>query len=499
MRHPFMRGGGLWLLMFMLLLSAKPTAAQNTLDLSTATPLQFGEAASARLDNSTPRALFRFEGLRGEFISLSLRPLDGNLDPLMLVMDSNGALLASQDDGLGRGSVLDTLRIPRNDVYYVVVTRFGGSLGNTLGNFELSLERVGVSSQSGSTLRYQDTVINTITNTTPQFYYSFTARRGDILNITMQRISGDLDPYLQIVNSNATLIAENDDTPGSMTLDATVGGLVIEQDGVYIIIATRYGEAAGTSVGSFVLSLQETDDSGLGNTLATAAILTPDTPVQGEITAARTERFYTFRANENDLVRIRMDRQSGTLDAYLELLDPNLAVIASNDDGGGGQNAQISEFRLPTSGLYTVRATRFDGATGTTTGRYQLLLELLGGAFDEIPQQANPILYGSTVTGVINDEQPSVLYAFYGTQGDVITVSMNRGDGNLDPTLRLLGENQLPIISDDDSGGGQNARIERFVLGRTGIYYIEATRYSGTQSNANTRGSFILVLAKRAS
>jgi hypothetical protein len=219
--------------------------------------------------------------------------------------------------------------------------------------------------------------------------------------------------------------------------------------------------------------------------------------VQGEITNTQTAQFYTFTARENDLIRITMDRLSGSLDAYLILLDADLREVAVDDDGGGGQNSQINGFRLPRDGQYTIRATRFEGTEGATTGRYRLRLERLGGAFENVQASALPIRYGSTITGTINNDQSSVLYVFYGTQGDEITVAMNRGDGNLDPVVELLGENLQPLLSDDDSGGGQNARIDRFVLGRTGVYYIRATRYTGPDNDSETRGSYILVLAQR--
>jgi hypothetical protein len=271
---------------------------------------------------------------------------------------------------------------------------------------------------------------------------------------------------------------------------------VIEADGTYVIIATRYGEVAGTSNGSFVLSLEETDNSGLGNTLQTAAPLPDEGFTEGEISGNQFEQYFTFFGNENDIVTISMDRISGSLDAYLILLDADLREVAVDDDGGGGQNAQLRNLRLPDTGLYYVQATRFDGPEGESVGRFRVTLERLGGAFDQVQETAQPILYGSTVPGVIDADNPDILYAFYGQQGDIITVSMNRSDGNLDPVVAILGENLNPLISDDDSGGGQNARVERFVLGRTGVYYIRAARYRGPEGDSNTRGGYVLVLAR---
>ncbi|MEO1440888.1 MAG: PPC domain-containing protein [Chloroflexota bacterium] len=461
-----------------------------------ATPIAFDVEVEGQLDNLTLSETFSFSGKRGEFVSVELLTTTGNLDPVLTMLNSNGDVMLSVDDGVGRGTRIDSVRVPASGVYYLTVSRFGGAVGTTRGGFTLLLSRVGVSSESGSALRYDDTVINTISDGEPLLYYTFEANQGDILDVSMQRVSGDLDPLLKVLNSEAAVLAASDDVPGSETLDAAIEGLVIEQAGTYVIVATRYGEEVGLSTGAFVLSLAENDDSGLGNTLQTAAPLEPGTPLENELTATRFEQYYTFIASEDDLVRIRLDRISGTLDAYLILLDADLQELTFDDDSGSGQNAQIREFRIPESGLYYVKATRFGGTEAETAGRYRIQVDILRGAFDNITEDSLPILYGSTVTGVIDDSEISVLYAFFGNQGDVISVSMNRGDGNLDPFISLLDDEQRLLLSDDDSGSAQNARIEQFVLPETGVYYVRATRYTGSDGDSDTRGSYILVLAQ---
>ncbi|MEM6526725.1 MAG: PPC domain-containing protein [Chloroflexota bacterium] len=461
-----------------------------------ATPISFDTDVDGQLDNLTLSSAYSFTGKRGEFVSIELRTTTGNLDPLLTLLDSAGTVLQTLDDGIGRGVRIESIRIPANGTYYINVSRFGGATGVTRGGFTLRLSRVGVSSESGSTLRYNDTIINTISDAEPALYYTFQANQGDILDVDMQRVSGDLDPLLKVVDSNATVLAASDDVPGSFTLDAAIEGLVIEQTGTYVIVATRYGEEVGRSTGAFVLSLAENDDSGLGNTLQTAAPLEPGTVLENELTPTRFEQYYTFIASEDDLVRVRMDRVSGSLDAYLILLDADLQELTFDDDSGSGQNALIREFRIPASGLYYVKATRFGGTEADTVGRYRIQADILRGAFDNITEDSLPILYGSTVTGVIDDNASSVLYAFFGNQGDVISVSMNRGDGNLDPFISLLDGEQQLLLNDDDSGSAQNARIEQFVLPETGVYYVRATRYTGNDGDSDTRGSYILVLAQ---
>ena len=482
---------------WLALVVSLPLAAQED------TGLDYGAAFSGRLDNTNPRQVYYFDGLRGEVISIGLRVTDGNLDPVLTVLDNRGRLVTTMDDyGGNKVPSIPALTLPQTDRYYVVVGRFGYALGNTTGGFEVTIERVSVSSASGSQLRYGDNIINRISDMEPQLYYTFQAQAGDILTIGMRRVSGDLDPYLQVVQArsgNAFVIADNDDNVNSpASFDALIEGLVIEEDDTYVIIASRYGQSSGTSSGNFLLTLDTGANSGLGNSSLAPFPLQIGTPVEGTLTNSQYERFYRFTAQANDLISVQLERLGGGLDPFVILADADLQPITSDDDSGGGQNAQISQFVVPESGQYYVIATRFDREAGTSAGNYRLQVVSLGNAFDEVEDGVQRLGYGSTASGLINDETPERLYAFYGEAGDTITVSMNRADGNLDPLVSILDSEQRPLVTDDDSGGNQNARIAAYTLPASGTYYLRATRYSGDPpGDPNTSGNFILVLAQR--
>ncbi len=484
------------LVLLILIVGISPVVAQDT---GSESGVSYGGQITGQITNANPRSVYYFDGLRGEVISIRLSTKSGNLDPVLTVTDGSGSIIASEDDsGGGRDVTIGALNVPQTSRYYIVVGRFGYGLGSTTGQYELDVERIGVSSASGSALRYGDSVINNITNMQPQVYYSFQAQRGDILDIRMQRDSGNLDSYLQVVNSKAFVVADNDDILGSDSLDAAINNLVIEEDGTYVIVATRYGEAAGTSTGRFILTLQKASNSGLGNAAQTAIPLLVNNSQQGEITDDNPEQYYSFDAKKNDLVTIKMNRMTGTVDSFLVLANSNLNELATDDDSGGGQNAKIDSFLIPADGKYYIIATRLDRDKGTTAGTYKVELQSLGNAFDGVPDGMQRITYGTTVTGHIDDTTPQVMFAFYGTKGDAITMSLNRGDGDLDPVVDILDSSQNVLREDDDSGGGQNARIARYVLPQTGIYYIRAGRFSGDPADGNphTAGSFILVLAQ---
>jgi hypothetical protein len=83
-----------------------------------------------------------------------------------------------------------------------------------------------------------------------------------------------------------------------------------------------------------------------------------------------------------------------------------------------------------------------------------------------------PLVYGQTVDGAIDTIQPSVLYEFQATAGDVITVTMIVTGGDVDPFLVLNTADRVPLTTDDNSGGGVNARLT-FVIPTDGAYIIQ--------------------------
>jgi hypothetical protein len=294
------------------------------------------------------------------------------------------------------------------------------------------------------------------------------------------------------------VIAENDELLGSGSLDARIDSLVLQDDGMYVLIASRFGGPAGRSTGSFVLTLDRGSNSGLGGSVLLAIPLQDDAPADGAVTAERNAEFYQFDGQKDEVITLRLERTAGSgLDPLVALLDANLTELAADDDSAGQQNGLISQFVLPEDGTYYVVATRYQRDAGTSAGPYRLTLTREGDAFAGALPAVPRLDYGNATIGRITDENPETVYAFIGTAGDTITASMLRSDGNLDPLLALLDQDQNELASDDDSAGSQNARIERFTLPYTGVYYLRASRYSNPAGGAPTSGSFLITLAQR--
>ena len=475
----------LWLLCMPALWAQPPEAAQAAL----------GGVIAGQIDDSRPQQRFYIDGLRGEVIEFELAAVSGDLDPQLAVFDSSGALVLHQAGG---APIRQGITLRAGGRYDVVVARFGYGLGSTAGGFELRMRRAGVLSEQGSRLRYGDAVIGTISSSQPQVYYTFYAQQGEIVAISMLRSSGTLDPYLQVVDSARYLIAENDDQAGSDSRNARIDALVIEQTGTYIIVATRYGGAAGDSYGSFALMIDEAENSGTGSSRRAPLPMRYGESRRSALSSQQHARYYAFEAQADDLISITMARgESGRLDSYLILSDANGRTLIEDDDSGGGQDAKIVYFRIPAAGRYLITATRYEGQAGTSSGDYELRLEGFGTAFENLPPETIHIDYGSSRQGELDAQNTQDIYAFYAQQGDSLTISLTRSSGDLDPLLELLDSAQELLLSNDDGGSGQNALIDAYRAPYSGLYYIRARRYFGSSGDPDTAGGYALLLAQR--
>lgn len=449
---------------------------------------------AGRLDQDKPREVFYVDGLRGEVIRFELSATDGDLDPVLSVFSDDGALVLLRDDSAAGTGVARDLTIETTGRYFVVVGRFGASLGSTAGDYELRMTRKGVLSERGSTLRYGDSVMGAISDTNAEIYYTFQADQGDILTISMVRSSGTLDPFLRVVDGSRFVIAENDDQVGADTRNARIDALVIDESGTYIIVATRYDDSSG----SFVLGIEEAEDSGTGSSRLAPLPIQYGESKRASLSHSQFELYFSFEAETDDLISINMSRdEGGELDSYVVLADAAYTALEEDDDDGGNQNARIADYRIAADGRYHIIATRFERARGKTSGAFVLSLEIVDDPLVEAPAGAISLRYGSSVTGKISADNEADTYAFYGRQGEVVTIAMTRMDGDLDAYLELLDGGQQIVTQNDDGGNGQNALINSYPLPGSGTYYVRARRYTGNTGNPDTAGAYVLVLAER--
>ncbi len=360
-----------------------------------------------------------------------------------------------------------------------------------LGRAPFTLADVGRQAGGGQLL-FGETVTDTLDDANFRRVYGFSAQANDVISLSMARLSGDLDPFLLLTDEHGAILALSDDD--GTGADAQIRFKRLPADGRYFVIATRFGQELGATSGEYALLLER-----VGTGTETDSVLRYDESVVGRVTQEQPLVFYFLRAERGDVFDVVMRRTSGDLDPQVDIATVDGVVLASNDDdplAEGTLDAAVRHYTALESGVYLVVATRFGREAGDTEGSYVLSVELvptetLGGSVED----ARLIDYGQTLEGEIDDDVPARYFWFQGQRGDVITASLARVEGNLDPLLQLADANLLTLMQNDDGGEGRDARIAAFTLPASGTYYLVATRSGG--ASGQTHGRFALTLNGR--
>src|ERR1051326_8190644 len=107
----------------------------------------------------------------------------------------------------------------------------------------------GAAAQGGSTISYGQTVTGKITNDNSRVIFTFQGHKGDVIDVSLTRTDGTLDPVLILADPHNKLIAMNDETDADAS--AAIVSEQLPADGPYFLIVTRFGQGIGYTTGSF--------------------------------------------------------------------------------------------------------------------------------------------------------------------------------------------------------------------------------------------------------
>jgi len=475
-----------------------------TLDIPTSQPIvdveiAYGDVVTGTINNETYEARYIFEAEAGDIVSIIMRSTNRqqNLDGYLTLLAPNGAQLTVNDDLNSLQSYdpgIANYEISQSGAYTIIASRFNGVAGTSSGDFELTLSIVDITNltptatatasvvTTETTIAYGERVQGEISAEAYYVAYQFVAEQGDTIGISMNALSGTLDPQVILFSANGAEIASNDDDPLG-GFNAYLRDFVIPADGVYTIWATRFNRETGTSSGEYELRLEK---AGTGTTATPVVtnngdIFVGDT-ITGEISNSNYSRIYTFAGTEGQVVTVTMRADIGNLDPYLILIDPNGEPISRNDDGVGmGFNSSLNNVTLPTTGNYKIVATRFQPVTGVTAGTFQLALTE-GSGVSESLFSVKPIGLGDSVSDELIGRDYHY-YTFLAEAGDVVTITHTTVSGNLNPLLAIedaYGTEFTRSFDDlfDPDENYNNAAIRDFIIPTAGYYTIVAG-YSG--------------------
>ncbi len=342
--------------------------------------------------------------------------------------------------------------------------------------------------------------------------YSFTGKTGDIVTVRMDATSGNLDAFLFLLDPNGNVVAFNDDALNADTTDAEIANQTLVSDGVYTIVATRYGREYGGTAGVYSLTLSGSEFeippalagldlpagsievSLLWNTRADLQLLVRDpsgAAIYDDLPRSASGGILAEDGNVNcadpttspvsyiywppdrlppGTYEVEVWYQNSCNDTSpvtfnLTVRVNDRVIMASNAQPVQGQ-VYLTTFTVDVNGFASAGAGGFIGDSS--------MLDV-GSALGS----AIPISYGDTVSGTINQTNKYVLYTFEGEAGDQVRIGMDATAGTLDPTLFLLSPEGAQLASNDDAvlNETMNSLIDNFTLPADGTYVIVATHY----------------------
>jgi len=430
----------------------------------------YGDSVEGAISDAVPVIAYEFEGRAGEVIAVEMTRTSGDLDTLLEVVGANGQVIASNDDidSGNRNSRIAAATLPADGLYTIRATRYSGANGISVGGFRLTLTLVssaggGQGNAAGvgapptldvpyQQIAYEQTVTGQIADDTTPRYYLFAGTQGDLVSAHLTPTGGGIVPVVRFYDTDLNELSRsvtNDDGSASVYLAITTTGW-------YLVEAASQGGGGSYSLWLHGFSGQLI---AYGDTLA------------GQVTDTN-DGWYVFQARHGDTVSAQMTATSGNLSPYIVLADVNLNDLAYSTVG---RNPATLTYTIPRTGTYVLLASRENLGDGTTAGAFTLVFN--GTPINPATLNAQPLGYGRTAQGNIDDAQPIAYYTFQGKGGDIVTITMSAADpARLDPYLILTDSAFNELMFNDNTSADNSAQIFQYILPANDLYYIFATR-----------------------
>ncbi|MCU0480014.1 MAG: PPC domain-containing protein [Anaerolineae bacterium] len=240
-----------------LVLVVNITNAQD--DEFTPAMLVQGEITYNSFSEEVNAHLYAFNGRANDYVTISMiQPDRSTLDPYLVLLGGDGAVIASDDDSGPRlfSALIQNVMLPTDGTYFVLATTklgerfdFEGVADNTREtvtdfDYEILLEGTWVDSEeldyTSQSLGNSSPITATVSKEIPVVYAHFTARGGDRVTITTENAGKAMDTFLYLFDAEGNRIAVNDDGEG-IGYFSQISNFTLPDNGFYVVIATSYG------------------------------------------------------------------------------------------------------------------------------------------------------------------------------------------------------------------------------------------------------------------
>ncbi|MFV9504897.1 MAG: hypothetical protein AB4911_10080 [Oscillochloridaceae bacterium umkhey_bin13] len=253
--------------------------------------------------------------------------------------------------------------------------------------------------------------------------YDFNATTNDSFIIRMLRTSGTLRPQITVRNQNGVVVCTDLTDGALLTLSCTA-----TSSGAYTLEVNSFTNAA---TGNYQFYMQRLN--GVGN----ATPLSFGVLVQASLASAIESNTYSFTASQNDLVRLRLYRTSGTMRPQVRVF--NAAGVEQCGSYAFDALITLENCALDEAGDYSVL---IDSQASVGPGNYDLHVQRLTN-----PGAAVPITAGSVITGTLGRVAELDVFQLEAEANDQLILRLVKETGAFRPRLSVLNSNGTNLCS----------------------------------------------------
>lgn len=304
---------------------------------------------------------------------------------------------------------------------------------------------------------------------TPAVRYRLSLQAGQIIMLTMDTTSGDLDPFLLLFDESETLLASNDDVEtGNRSAQIA---FTIPIEGTYLVEASRFNQDANAGRGTYLLTI---DVAGEGNVVEPNDPLSVPPPFNVDYNLLNYDEFgtglfdevnqtyyFALGGQKGDFVRLTVKGTTGDLVPTAAILDSDLTIISRVAQQN--ERELVLYAALPETGWYLIEV-------GRESGRGDFFV-FAGRAADSILELGTPI------ERTFTRDRNVFSFIFTATIGDRIFASATADapDAQLEVTIFDLNQNALS----SRQAQSDRVRIPSLVIPRSGPYIIQVRENGG--------------------
>lgn len=275
--------------------------------------------------------------------------------------------------------------------------------------------------------------------------YTIAGSANDVFLVRAIRTSGAFNTTIRLVDANDNNLAGCYDTTTPRALFACT----VSTNGPFTL---RVFDYYNRNIGNYQLYVQKL------NSPSNVTAVSFGQMTSAALSTTIEQDFYSFEAEINDQIDLRVLRTSGEFSAQIGVYDTNGNRICNDV---GGNQALINACAIPANGRYYAV---IDDYYVRSTGNYQWFIQRRGRA-----GQAAALTFGERANGALSSGIGINVYTFSVEQNDQVLFRAQRSTGDMSLHIRVYDRDGNRVCYDV---GGARAVIEPCVFSAAGTYNL---------------------------